>query len=687
MSDYHRKASVSHYGLITSGRAHGEAYVDLFVPELLLKQLEIRPGSKVILQGLADADKDEFYLRARSGLETVNAAHTPFTASIRFKNEPKILARFLALANEKEVDFKAIRTFGYRGTDESDLVFEGSVPDRQHHFVYRQNLKTLLEQILDGLRNGENGELQATVISHEVLRFKEIIKADVGSTVYRLDVPVLRDRFLKVRIPVSGKTTERFSETQLTLARLNVEFDSMTIAIKTDLGQKNTFLLVFDGRDLEEGYPVTSTILKVLPDGVNVDAISAYEYVAFDSEADDPRQLKAMGRIEMLCVTPELIELDHAGVQRQLVAAIGDILKDAKRIRLLRFEPVYDAFSRLQNGLAANDDGINLGASETSAVRVFNEAFNDRYVRLGRLGGGSSGVVYRYLDLQERRMVAGKHFPDARIGSAELKTLVDRSFGPEPAKQIKNLPRLHDYFFADSIPVIVTELLPVILGNHERSPYRDEKVDSHQHPNTLREFAQMATQVCTALESLHSRRADETGAIACLHGDVKPANIGAAIEKGKLVWKLIDFGLAKAFGGDTTRSQDRPIGTPSHMSPDAGVGPRTPAIDIFALGVTFFEVLCDWRHPGIQEDGSPYPAEVMQYLEYLKQKTGTVPSGYDPGTFHLGAPFNQEKVRPELIAELRDIVFGMLRMSVPERIGSATLIKERIISWASKLKR
>ena len=689
MNEDQKKATVSHYGLVTMGRQGADAYLDIFVPELLLRQLELRPGSKVIVQGLADREKQEFYLRAHSGLEDEHE-ETPFTASLRFKNEPQVLARFLALANEKKIDFRAIRTFGYRGTDESDLIFEGSVPDRQHHFVYRHNLKALLESAVDGLRHHETREIQATVISHEVLRFKETVSAEIGTSVYRLDIPVLRDRFLKVRVSVIGDMTGPFSEMQLTLARLSVELDSMTLAIKTELGNQDTFLLVFEGRDLEKGYPVTSTILNVLPDFVNVDAISAYEYLAFDSEASDPRKLKAMGRIEMLCVAPTIRELDHALVQRTLEAEIGKILEDTKRLKLLMFEPVSQAFVRLRKELGVNGDDGNINANNVNAkhvVGVFNEALNDRYVRTGTIGSGSSGVVYKYLDLLTKQMVAGKHFPDAtKIGSAELKTLVDRSFGIDLSRQSKNFPKLHDYFIVDSVPVIVTELLPIILGNHERSPYRDDKVVPHQHPNSFREFAHMATQVCTALESLHSRKTDTGQEVASRHGDVKAVNIGAALEEGRLVWKLIDFGLVKEFGGERTRTQDQPVGTPSYMSPDAVAGPRTHAVDIFALGVTFFEVLCGWQQPGIQESGKPYPNEIIRYLEYLKDKKGAEPPGFDPARFILGGPFKHAQASPQLIEELRNIVFGMLAMSAAKRTASASVVKQQIIEWAGRLR-
>src|SRR5262245_43179 len=135
MADDLRKSTVSHYALVASGRDGIDFFVDLFIPELLLKQLEIRPNSKVIIQGQPLAEDAEFFLRARSGVETVGAGRSPFTATVRMRNQPKVLDKFLTRANIAGVGFQGIRTFGYRAKEESDLVFEGSVPDQQRHFV------------------------------------------------------------------------------------------------------------------------------------------------------------------------------------------------------------------------------------------------------------------------------------------------------------------------------------------------------------------------------------------------------------------------------------------------------------------------------------------------------------------------------------------------------------------------
>lgn len=54
--------------------------------------------------------------------------------------------------------------------------------------------------------------------------------------------------------------------------------------------------------------------------------------------------------------------------------------------------------------------------------------------------------------------------------------------------------------------------------------------------------------------------------LAIVHTDLKPANF--VLVKGRL--KLIDFGISKAIGNDTTNiGRDQQIGTANYMPPEA----------------------------------------------------------------------------------------------------------------------
>ncbi len=93
--------------------------------------------------------------------------------------------------------------------------------------------------------------------------------------------------------------------------------------------------------------------------------------------------------------------------------------------------------------------------------------------------------------------------------------------------------------------------------------------------------------VARALRDLH-----QSGVV---HRDIKPDNVIVVETQGERVAKLLDFGLAADTGAGAdarmTRLGERP-GTPRYMSPEqAWDAPAHPVFDIYALGVSFYEVL------------------------------------------------------------------------------------------------
>jgi eukaryotic-like serine/threonine-protein kinase len=116
-----------------------------------------------------------------------------------------------------------------------------------------------------------------------------------------------------------------------------------------------------------------------------------------------------------------------------------------------------------------------------------------------------------------------------------------------------------------------------------------EYCDLQRLPNAdrLRIFA----QVCAALQHAHQK--------GVIHRDLKPSNILVAVQDGKPVPKVIDFGIAKATRwGSAERSVFTQlgvlIGTPEYSSPEqveaSGLDVDTTT-DIYSLGVVLYELL------------------------------------------------------------------------------------------------
>jgi len=108
---------------------------------------------------------------------------------------------------------------------------------------------------------------------------------------------------------------------------------------------------------------------------------------------------------------------------------------------------------------------------------------------------------------------------------------------------------------------------------------------------TIRERLELFVPVCQAIQHAHQR--------GIIHRDIKPSNVLVAMQDGKPVPKIIDFGVAKALHqplADSTLYTDfgAVIGTLEYMSPEQaeisplGVDTRS---DVYALGVLLYEML------------------------------------------------------------------------------------------------
>ena len=112
-----------------------------------------------------------------------------------------------------------------------------------------------------------------------------------------------------------------------------------------------------------------------------------------------------------------------------------------------------------------------------------------------------------------------------------------------------------------------------------------------QNQLTTRERLELFIPICEAVQHAHQK--------GVIHRDLKPSNVLVAIQDGKPVPKIIDFGIAKAIDHRLAEStlfteQGLLIGTPAYMSPEQAemsgldIDTRT---DIYSLGVMLYELL------------------------------------------------------------------------------------------------
>jgi serine/threonine protein kinase len=108
---------------------------------------------------------------------------------------------------------------------------------------------------------------------------------------------------------------------------------------------------------------------------------------------------------------------------------------------------------------------------------------------------------------------------------------------------------------------------------------------------SLRERLELFVPVCQAIQHAHQK--------SIIHRDIKPSNVLVAVQDGKPVPKVIDFGLAKALHQRLTDQSlyteiGQVLGTLEYMSPEqAEISPLDvdTRADVYSLGVVLYELL------------------------------------------------------------------------------------------------
>jgi eukaryotic-like serine/threonine-protein kinase len=218
--------------------------------------------------------------------------------------------------------------------------------------------------------------------------------------------------------------------------------------------------------------------------------------------------------------------------------------------------------------------GVRLGAYEVSAL----------------IGAGGMGEVYRAHDTTLNRGVALKVLPELFAADPDRLARFRREAQTLASLNHPHIAAIYGFESSTGVSGFNRTLHALVLELVEGPTLADRLIHG---PLSLDEALQVARQIAQALEAAHDK--------SVVHRDLKPANIKITPQG---VVKVLDFGLAKATGGDgsvpdltqsptvTGTRAGVILGTAAYMSPEQARGQSVDKrADIWAFGCALFEML------------------------------------------------------------------------------------------------
>jgi serine/threonine protein kinase len=200
-----------------------------------------------------------------------------------------------------------------------------------------------------------------------------------------------------------------------------------------------------------------------------------------------------------------------------------------------------------------------------------------RYQLVRRIGIGGMAEVWRGHDRVLDRPVAVKIMAPVAAGTPGAVNGVDlvRTEARSAARLAHpNVANVHDFGTSTSlggeVPYIVMELVEgQTLSEHISAGPLDWRIG-----------VRVCAEVAAALAAAHAEQV--------VHRDIKPANIMLTPSGAK----VLDFGIAAAFGTLDPDPEGTVMGTPAYVAPERFEGlPANAATDMFALGVLLYHCL------------------------------------------------------------------------------------------------
>ncbi len=279
------------------------------------------------------------------------------------------------------------------------------------------------------------------------------------------------------------------------------------------------------------------------------------------------------------------------------------------------------------------------------------DTVDGKYVVERVLGEGGMGRVVAARQTELGRRVALKCLLSRHAQNPELVARFLREGRAQSQLQSEHVTKVFDVArTGDGSPYLVMELLD-----------GEDVAARIQHgPLPVADAVDIVLQASEAVAEAHS--------LGIVHRDLKPANLFLAKRRdGRTVVKVLDFGIAK-IGESADASLTKTataIGSAVYMSPEQLRSARVvdARTDVWALGVILFELLTG----ELPFEGDDVPTLSVKIV--------------------LEEPRTVQSLKPEVPAELADLVARCLRKDPADRMGSVAELATALAPFASERSR